>query len=366
MKVLVCLILILSFCLSVMAQDYPISVTMTGPTFYNMLRISSFDLQVPANQPLFFQVTAFNNAQEGIENPHLYFSLMMNTNTLIEPNTRVTYKHTINPGSQLIFTNRDIITEVGSLMFNRPVPNFSALDVIDNMPDFRDIILNTGLFPDGNYTYTIQFRDDNNQPLSEEASLTFIIRNPGGIFLINPGVALGGAIPAISSMPVNFIWSSNLAATSYNPFRLIVKEFDDPSLLYPEYIEAEGHTIANVEISSSTYFSDYIPLQEDKFYAWKIETPLIDPTVSEPGKISSTYNVFKYTIDQNYNNEVLVNALRVYLLSLNIPWVTELLNSGYDPSGIINYNGSVWSGSGAENMIQELRSRPVIDVNLVE
>ncbi|MBW6515763.1 MAG: hypothetical protein K0B81_03985 [Candidatus Cloacimonetes bacterium] len=368
MKALICLIMLLGLIISLSAEEYPIAISITGPTFYNVLRISSFDLQVPANQPLFFRVVANNITTENIDNPYLFFSLNKNSDLLIEPETRVRYKFALTPNQPLVFTNRDVITEVGSTLFDSPYPVFTALDVIENMPDFRDVILNTGLFPDGDYTFTVQFRSNvfPYQALSNEVSLTFLIRNPGGIFLINPGTILGGAIPIVSSLPVNFLWSSNLAASTFNPFRLIVKEFDDPYLLYPEFIETEGHTITDVEILTGTYYSDFVPLQEDRYYAWKIETPIIDPTLALPASISSPYNVFRYSTGNGYDNEGVLNAIRIYLLSLNIQWVTELLNSGFDPSGIIDYNGTIWSGTGAENMINELKNRPVIDVNLAE
>ncbi len=373
MRVLICIILLMSLSITLIAQEYPMSITLTGPTFYNVLRLSSLDLQVPANQPLFFRVISRNETQQQIAHPYLFYSLTMNSEVLIEPNTRVRYRFDLEPGQQLSFTNRDIMTEVGSTLFDSPDPTFSALDVIDKIPEFRDIILQTGLLPDGTYTFTTQFRDDNQQNLSEEVSLTFVIRNPGGLFLISPGAPVGSTIPVVSGLPVNFLWSSNLVISPYNPFTLKIKEFDDLALLSYDFLVDEGPSIYNgwdysVEVQTVNYYSGYLPLQEGKYYIWQISTPLIDPTVAEAGMLSSPIYAFRYSVSESggYDNEITMNAIRIYLMNLNIQWVTELLNSGFDPSGVINYNGTVWSGQGAEQIIHQISDRAVTDVKLAE
>lgn len=365
MKVTICFLLFLSLTLSLAAQDVSIRI-IPETRFYNVLRLSSFDFQNPNNQPIFFTLNVRNETEENIEDLYLHYSLSMNSGYLIDPGTRVRYKQTLAPGQQLVFTNRDILTETGSALFGIPEPQYSPIDIIDRMPEFRDVVLDTGLFPDGTYTFTTQFLDSSNQMLSNEATQMIIVRNPGGIFLITPGAALGSTVQSVSAMPVNFIWSSNLAGSTYNPFTLKIKEFDDPAFLTPDYVDGDGYTVAEVEITGNTHYSDYLPLQEERYYAWQVTTSIIDAGLASPAEISSPYYVFRYSADPEYNQEATLNALRQYLLSLNIAWVNELLEAGFEPSGIINYNNTLWSGSGAENLVNELRGREVLDVRLAE
>ncbi len=365
MKVLVCLIAIMSLSLFSYAQDISISLN-PQYQFYNVLPVSSFDYQNPGNQPLFFTVTASNTTGEPIDEFYLTYSLGWNDEPLIDFETRARNRESLAADTPLIFNNQDILVETGSRYFFRPVPTLTLAEIVDRIPDFRDVIINTGMLPDGVYLFTVRLVDANDQLLSNEDNMVIRVMNPGGIFLVSPGVSLGNTIPAVSSIPVSFIWSSNLASSPQNPFRLVIKEFDDPSLLSPDFIEMEGLTIAEIDNLQNTYYSDFIPLQDGKYYAWQISTELIDPTVSIPPGITSPYYVFRYVEDASYDQEGAMNAIRMYLLSLNINWVTELLNSGFDPSGIIDYNGTVWTGSGAENLIFELQNRQVIDVKLAD
>jgi len=365
MKVLVCLVLMMSLSLFLSAQDISISMN-PQYQFYNVLPASSFDFQNPANQPLFFTVTASNTTGQPIEEFYLTYSLSWNDEYLIDFETRARNLDPLAADIPLIFNNQDILNETGSRYFGRPNPSLTLTEIIDRIPNFRDVIINTGMLPDGIFIFVVRLVDANGQLLSNDDSMEIRVMNPGGIFLVSPGVSLGSTIPTVSSMPANFIWSSNLAASPLNPFRLIIKEFDDPSMLTPDYIETDGLTISDIDNLQSTYYSDYIPLQDGRYYAWQISTEIIDPTLSIPPEINSPYYVFRYEEDSSYDQEGAMNAIRMYLLSLNISWVTEMLNNGFDPSGIIDYNGTVWSGSGAENLIYELQNRQVIDVKLAD
>jgi hypothetical protein len=351
---------------SLLAQEYDVTISFNpNEQFYNVLRVASFDTQAPQNQPTFFRVSAVVN--NPVSQPDLHYSLKMDSVYLIDPGTRARFKGDLSAGTHPnFFTNRDVFAEGGSDLFEAIDP-ISVSQILDNVPHLRDVILNTGLFPDGRYIFTAQFFNRNtSDPVSNEAEFRFTVRNPGGIFLISPGVALGGRIPQVSSMPLNFIWSSNLARGTDNPFLLTVKEFDDPYLLSSDFIETEGQVVAEEIIEGSNFFSEYLPLKEGRYYAWQVTSFLHDPTVSTPPVIKSPFYVFQYSTDAEYDNKAAIEAIRLYLLSLNIQWITELLNQGFDPSGILNYDGSVLSGPGAEALINQLKNRQVIETRRVD
>lgn len=367
MKATVCFItmLIMVFSLSARRGEYPLQITTEYRPFYNVLRVASFDTQAPENQPVFFRIRVNNTSSETFITPYLYFSLKMNSTYLIDEGTNTRYLSQIPPGILPPFTNREIFTETDLGLFSGV--DISVDDILNRIPGLRDVVLNTGLFPDGSYTFVLQFKDSiTNTEISPPVHISFEVRNPSGIFLISPGIALGGRIPDISSSPASFVWSSNLARFPENPFTLIVKEFDDPSLLSSDFVETGGQVIAEVVIPDVNYFSDYIPLQEGRYYAWQVSTEILDPTVATQPVIRSPYYVFRYSTDSAFDNKVAVDAIRTYLYSLNIQWITELLNTGYNPTGVLNYDGAVWSGDGAVNLLNDIGSRQVVETRLTD
>jgi hypothetical protein len=366
------LILLLASSLLHAQEDYPLDVNMSGPNFYNVLRISSFDVKNSSNQPVFFTVRTTNSNHESIDDVWVYFTLSWNGQDLINPNTKSRYRNSpMAPGETFMFTNREIFSETASFYFSTPQPNISVSTIINQMPDLRDTILNTGLFPDGSYQLTIQFKNETGTlDLSGQHSINFTVRNPGGIFLIRPGTTPGATIPSISGSPINFLWSSNLGGTQYgNTFTLTVKEFDEREMLSQEFIETSGNTILNASDIQTTYYSDFINFRENRFYAWQVSTELFDPAAGSftaTSEIKSPYFVFRYSSEADSAEDTTLEELNAFLLNLNIPGIAEFLGEGFSPTGVIEYNGEVYTGSDALNLIQNLLNRTVISFTITD
>ena len=380
MKRIVLSILIFVVAVAAFARDgYPLDLTISGPPFYNVLRISSFDVKNANNQPVFFTVRTRNITTEDLTDIWLHFSMTWNNQNLIDPNTRARYKNSqLLPGESITFTNRDVFTESNSFFFDGPIPRITVSEIIDNLTELRDVILNTGLFPDGSYTITTQFKNESGTiEHSPKRTLTFTVRNPGGIFLIRPGSVPGSAITTVTSTPVTFLWSSNLTGSQVgNRFTLLIKEFDDPDLLTPSFIETSGNTIVNFSNIQNTYYSEFINFKENRYYAWQISTDLFDPAAgsfSAPSEIKSPYYVFRYSTETEQidpmeptgdtNPSDNINTL---LLDLNIPGLIMFLNDGYSPTGVIEYNGVIYTGTEAENLLQNLLTQPVNSFNITD
>ncbi len=367
------LIVLLSF--SVLIADNLLEISVSGNFYYNVLRISSFDVKNPQNQPIFFTVTGRNISGEVLSNIRIKFALEYNSSELLSSTVR--YKSDLPQGQSFTFTNRDVFTELESPFFGSPSPKIEVSDVIDALPNLKDTILNTGLFPDGSYALIIQFVDADSNPISDESSLSFTVRNPGGIFLISPGSRVGSNIPVIGSTPVNFIWSSNLINT-YDPatgvgnkFNLIVKEFDDTSLLAPGSIETSGEVVLSIENLTGNFYNEFSNFRNNRYYAWQISTGLIDPSTgdfSAPNAIKSNYNVFKYESEAEgaMSEEEATNLFLLFLANLNLQDIMNLIGEGYRPTGTIEFQNKTYTGSNAEAVIRELMTRQIESITIVD
>ncbi|MCB5231148.1 MAG: hypothetical protein WCX83_04245 [Candidatus Cloacimonas sp.] len=365
MRIIVSSLLILLLSVTLFADVNSISVNLSGQQHYNVLRISSFDTNVPENQPEFFRLTIRNNENVELNDVYLRFKFLLNDDLLVDSRSR--YKPGLQAGETLILTNRDIFVDADSPLFSRPEPKISPADIMDKIPKVRDVVFDTGLFPDGKYTFTVQFEERDHKPLSPEASHTFRIKNPSGIFLVRPGNQLGGKIPTVSDTPLTFIWSSNLAGASDTKFRFVLKEFDDPYMVTPGFVETGGMVLADVDGISDTYYSGYIPFKDGRYYAWQVSANLIDPAGRDATAIlKSNYNIFTFKTQDEMTDTVDNEAYMDFLMSLRTPLILQFIADGYLPTGEIEYNGVVYRGADAEALLNELLSRTIKKVEVTD
>lgn len=364
---LILMVLLWAALLSANNED-KILMTRWGVEYYNVLRISSFDVTTPQNQPTFFTLTITNNTDEEIERPYMNYQLHWNNEILIDTKSR--YRRTIRGREQFSITNRDIFSRAGSPMFHSPKPSIDISKILDRkLPHLRDTVLKTGLFPDGRYTFTAWFTSDEagtNKISGELEPFTFTVRNPGGLFLIAPGTALGSiSIPTVSSTPVSFRWSSNLVGS--NTFKLLVKEFEDTTMLNPSFIEIGGNVIIDEDVEEGkSFFSDFIDLKEGRYYAWQVSTELVDPTSRTQPVIKSPFYVFRYSTSTDDTQEDNIKNIELFLMNLNIPELIKLIAEGYRPTGVIEHNGQVFSEGQIQAVLQDLLSREIIRVDIVD
>lgn len=363
---LLLLVLISSFLTA--NNGYDLNVTVRGTEYYNVLRISSFDVKNPQNQPIFFRITVDNNRGEAIARPVLCFELLWNGKHLVEK-TRTTYQGEIPAGQlQPPITNRDIFVESGSFgehSFSRPDPDIDIFDALKGeLQGFRDTLLDTGLLPDGRYVFRLWFEEDGAR-ISNEEQHVFTVRNAGGIFPVSPGVALGTAsIPTVSSDPTSFRWSSNLVGTE-NKFRLSVKEFEDRSMLDPSFVEMGGDIIDDTK-TANNFHSEFMNLRDGHYYVWQVSTDLADPAVRTPATIKSPFYVFRYSSDTDDESEDNIKMIEMFLMSLKDTEIIELLNSGFKATGVIELNGRVFGIAEIQAALQELSDGEVTRIDVTE
>ncbi len=344
-----------------------LELEVSGTNYYNVLRISSFDVKNPQNQPLFFTIRVNNPGQTPVEKPYLSFELLWNNKSLVETRTR--YNADIPSGSLPTITNRDIFVESGSYgphSFSRPDPEINIFEALKGeLQDFREVVLDTGLFPDGQYLFRAEFQNENREKISNHVVHDFTVRNAGGIFPVGPGATLGsGSIPTVFINPVSFRWSSNLVGTS-NLFRLIVKEFAERIMLDPSFLEMGGDIIKD-EKTDNTFYSEFLNLKDDHYYVWQVSTELFDPSVRTPATIKSPFSVFKYSSQIDDGSEDNIKIIEMFLMSLNDAEIIDLLNSGYQATGVIELNVRVFGNAEIQAALQQISDKEIIRIDVTE
>jgi len=367
MKAIASILLVMMLGIMLYAVEEPLEITLSGQSFFNVLRVSSFDTKAPGNQPVFFRIVVKNKENNDFNDAYLRFTLAHNGTELV--NSRAKYKPTIAGKQTFVLTNRDIFVENETAIFGKPDPKISAIDIMDKIPDVKDVVLNTGLFPDGDYKFTLRFENRNNKIISNEVSLNIKVKNPSGIFLVRPGGPAGKTPPTVSDQPITFIWSSNLAGMKDSKFQFVLKEFDDSSMMTPGFIETGGRVIVNEKDLDVPFYSKYIPLKDGRFYAWQVSTKIIDPAAgrySKSDEINSPFNVFQYVEHGQTDDSGNIAAVNDFLKGLGIPAIMQLLGDGYTPTGVIEYNGVFYSGNDAEALLRELLQKAIKKVVVSE
>ena len=365
------LLLIFSWTLLV-SNNYIITGRSTQTTL-NILKVSYFDPSMPLSQPLLFNldIQIPDQVEEDVNDQaeyKLFIEIFWNgnllTDTTLEPIEGPSPSHDF--GTSFTVTNRDLITAEDNRYFVAD-GNFSFDDVIDNNEDFKDFLLDTGLFPDGSYRIDIELRPDDLAYYSgSSTSINFTVRGIQSVRLISPGVLVGSHnIPEIFK-PIIFNWTTSGINNSYV---VEIKEFDQEYELDPSNLEFNGRIVEEGELENRTVYQPEYSFQEGKYYAWRTQVKFVgEETLNQPDHnryLSSNYNVFKFACAPTTNvpnafQEEFENNLK----NLNIAEINSLLEAGYFPKDGINLNGKTYYGKEAVDKLRELFSTYTIEVSV--
>jgi len=343
-----------------MSWAQPINLSIMGNGFYNSLKATSLDASNPAGQPILFNI----NVQNPTSTPYsLHFTFAWNNTELLN-----TYFKAKAPYNSLNLTSRDMITTTASMQFDAPNPSLTFSDIIKKSSSFEDVVLNTGKFPDGRYMITVQAvtTDQTHAALSAEKTFVITLLNTNAIYLNRPGAVTGSAVPVITGKPLVFLWNSNMANVAGNAFTLTIKQFNSAADLNPGSVESGGILFKELTGLTSNSYSDMLPFENGRYYAWQISVPYNTPD-APPGtnlKLKSPFYVFQYADNYEASQNMLGNQIMSYLMNLGNSEIINLLNDGYLPTGVISVGNRSLSASEASAFMNGLSSKRIKSIRI--
>jgi hypothetical protein len=329
MKRFILLFLLFVMC-NVFADRIRIDVLQQPQPLYNYFYAISLDPDSPNNQIDLFKVKLSATAEPVPGDEYLVHVKLMWTGS----DTPLLDLQEIRPkttGNAYPLLPSGVIVHSADVISNETSSDFSANvdfdDVIDSSPDFKDAVLETGMFPDGTYYLDISAHDKNTGELiSNEVSLQFRILNPSAITLIRPGRPTIGLPQVISFAFPDFAWISNL-----DEFIFYIYEVEE-GMANQEEVETEEPLFISDNINSKNYV--YPPnaptLIDGKIYGWKI-TSILESSDINQDPLESNMRFFKYSRSNNGN--VNTNPIVSMIESINDPRFNEIKQfflEGYD------------------------------------
>ncbi len=307
----------------------------------------------PETQPILFTVSIENDADTP-QDFMLIANLTWNGASLLD-DVEITADRALTAHEVWNLTSRDVFTQTSSYFS----ADFDFDDIIEGNSNFEDQIMNTGQFPNGVYEFTIEPQNTSGSNIGDVKNFTFIIQSPAPIILITPGTVLGMTPVEIQDSNPAFIWNSNLASMAYTSgltFTLNVYSLEDipEALLNADAIGNESpYFTTESPITSVSYPADARPLEAGKLYAWQVTFPLVYPGSSGNEEIKSDMFIFRIASGSDGfttssfdpgagtdDNQQSLEAINYFIQTLPTEYkneVTKLLNSGFVPKTIINY-----------------------------
>ncbi len=322
------LVLMIFQCFLLLAEQVEVTVAPNNLIF-NYFYPSYIDPKNPEDQPLLFTITAMNHTNQDISDYEVHLSFAWRGDILVD-GVVVTPKesgsfYTIPAGGAISISSKDIIISDDTNGFNSE-SGFDFDDLMDSSPDFKDLLLELGYFPDGEYAMNILLYK-NGEAISDNETFSFTVVSPTPITLISPGSPYGLGDSTISNLNPYFVWFSNL---QYFTFRLykIEDEFENV-----EDIELMSDPICEIEDLNSTilaYPATAEPLEYGSLYAWQVQADLITPLSAFAKKTSSSFYFFKVDDTPTGNSNDLMINLFMQLDNDDIKELVNLLKSGYE------------------------------------
>jgi hypothetical protein len=359
-RIVLLLTLMTLLCGGLFAQE--ISINCSPPQiFVNSLSSGSFDPVNPNNQPVLTSITISNLTQQA----YMYdmnIAIKWNQTEIIN----ATF-HSINPlrhDQPVVFSNRELISRDARNYFTAPDGEISITNVMEQNPVLSSA-LQSGFFPDGTISFVMTVTPVSSaintsvQGIPGTATFSIRIKNINSIFLTYPGKPCGQTPSDINMRPVTFLW--NTVNTNANQYRLVVKEFVPNSLPNPGSVETGGNVVFDGVLQESM-FAEFLPFQDKHYYAWQVSTSLYNEShylienkdnATHSAELKSEWYVFRYTADQNASsgtNEQIMAVLNLF----NDPSLQSLFAQGYELTGVVIYEGQVYTGQEAIDLINSL------------
>ncbi len=354
-------VMFIMFCLSgnLVAQTEPLTVSFSPPGIsVNVLNASVFDPANAAGQPVYTNLAISNVSAASVD---FDLGLAVTWNNLPQQLLSLSFPALlpIQPGEQWNLSNRDLITDQQSPRFGEPVGEID-IDQIMNVDPVLKSALEAGVFPDGKLTFIATVTPRNRMLRSMTATFTVSISNIKSIFPAYPGTLPGQLPPKINLKPVTFLWNSLI--TSFNNFRLTIKEFVPGAPPSANMVESGGRIVYDGE-AGKNIFSEYLPFQTLHYYAWRVQTTLVNESnyadVSRSRNfLSSQWFIFQYD-DSHSGNDTSNQEFTALLNMLNDPAILALLSAGFMPTGVVIQDGQVFTGQPALDLINSLLGKPI-------
>jgi hypothetical protein len=341
----------------------PISLSCSPQSiFVNTLNTGSFDPVNPMNQPQLTTVTISNTTAQ----PFKYqVGIVIKWNETQLVNVTYKSKNLLHPGIPVSYSNRDLITNSASNQFEAPDGDISITQIM-NSSDILRSALQAGYFPDGQLRFImtaipIEVPSMPN-PTPATTAFTVIVKNIKSIFLTYPGKPLGQNPTDVNMNPSTFLW--NAINTDQNQYKLTIKEFLPNHAPTSNNVETGGRRVFS-NVLSGNMFSEFLPFQNRHYYAWQVSTGLYDESAPFNGtagqqtqELKSDWFVFRYVANQG--GESAANQQMAALINqLNDPQIQYLLSLGYNITGVVVYEGRVYSGQEALELIQSLIGKDI-------
>ncbi len=327
-KILILFLLIITSFL--FANDLQLSLTGIGN--FNEFYASYLDPDNVANQPILFTGNIQNTTSESFE---FYLTLQIlwnNQHLLDESDGKINSRIPINANQTWTFTNQDIINNIATGYFKA---HLDVDNIQNKISEFKDVLMETGKFPDGEYILRFKAYDLDNNQISNTEEYSFTIINYSSITLIQPGLQLGNGVLEIPDNEPFFIWNSNASTYTFKLYHLqsdnnSADQLDSTSPLYE----------TTVQTNTFRYPPSAPALENNQLYAWKVEFENQTGTGST-STISSNYFVFKIHSGTSQTGEY--NQIITFLqnLGINSSQIQNLFQNGYAPTGIITFNGKI-------------------------
>jgi len=296
---------------------------------YNYFYPAYLDANNPELQPQLFTLTATNSGAEAINGYEVHLSFywrgdMLLDGVIVTPKEEGDY-YNIPAGGVITINSRDLIISNDTNGFNSE-SEFDFETVMDDNPEFKDMVIELGYLPDGEYSMHIEVMQ-NGTLISNPSQFVFTILAPAPITMISPGNPQGLGEVVISDLNPYFVWFSNQHDFTFKLYR-IEDEFQNV-----EDIEQQNDPIFEIEELDQTilaYPPNAEPLEYGVLYAWQVETNVVTPLSESNNPLKS--NMYFFRVDDTPNGSSNYSLTINLLMQLNNDQIAELialLQSGY-------------------------------------
>ncbi len=352
MKKLLLLFITLAISSLCMGYDVEINLNLANPSPFNLFYASSVDPDNPLLQPILFRgdISITNDGPDQLDDYYLEVELRWEDRTLIN-DSKVTAIQPLIKGIPKTFTSRDVISNIPTNGFEGEL----TMDgVLDENPDFKDVIMETGRFPDGHYHVLVEVFNADGVSVSNIAPLDFTIVNPLNIQLLYPGGPAGQSIVSYPTQRPTFMWISNL-----QNFEIKIVEVDNPSTFSAEMIDGSTPVCEETTRSTAFRYPTSAPMLEiGRAYAWQVKGEVLTAGGANNHWLESP--VFTFRIENPNNDPVQLEILYTLLNNiLDVPGMEDfldLLNLGYSPTGNVLYHGEIVPFSQLNDLISDILS----------
>jgi len=352
------------------------SVTLSGDIYeYATYYVSSFDLSTGATNVQIFRYELSSSEypipvkvwfRSSVVSPSLGID---NQTTILEIETDI-----FNLQAPIILDNRDISSQSTIIYDMGSPPNAieltgQVLDRLDpnQVESILQSILTTGRIADGDYTFEIQIRSEDDQVLASDEK-TIIVQSPVAINLETPGGALSDTLNNViyTTFPI-FQWYAQTCNGCETYIRVAefksgvhnsLEDAMSDQRVLPFDQSDEWYQISAVN-SFQYPFSDAYPLEEGNVYGWQVMVTL--PTTSGYEEMVSSIYAFKIgisgTVEQT--NAVTNPLLMALQQALGDDQFNALFGQGNDlqgftPTGQLEINGINVDESGVNYLLNQI------------